>query len=157
VNAVRRAGPDDAEELTRLRGLMMTELGVDASGRDWQSACVALLRHRLAGDPGLAAYVVDAPDRAGLVSCGVGVVNYSLPSPGRLDGRIGYVMSISTDVRHRGRGHGRAVLDALLGWFHEIGVRQVDLHAAARAEPLYRAAGFTQVEHQAFRRLGPAR
>jgi ribosomal protein S18 acetylase RimI-like enzyme len=58
---VRRATPEDAEELVRLRTIMLDSLG-RSDDRGWQPHAVQILRKRLA-DPGgdFAAFVVDQP------------------------------------------------------------------------------------------------
>lgn len=74
--------------------------------------------------------------------CGDG----SVVGTGRLlpGGRIG---RMAVDPDWRGRGIGRALLDALVERAREQGLAGVELHAQTRAEGFYEAAGF--------RALGP--
>ncbi|MEV1046845.1 GNAT family N-acetyltransferase [Streptomyces sp. NPDC049916] len=116
----RRAIPQDAEELVRLRAVMIDSLAyrpaadADAS---WRPAALATLRAELADPAGnLTAFVVDAPDGAGLAACAVGTIEHRLGGPGNPDGSGGHVFSVATDPGRRRRGHARACTEALLGF-----------------------------------------
>ena len=136
----RRANPGDAEELTRLRGVMFASWTGEAGG-EWAALSTDYLRRALATDQ-LAAYVVDGPD--GLVACGVGWIEQHLPGPNNLTGRRGHIANMSTEPAHRRQGHARRVFEALLAWFEERDVTRIDLHATDEGEPLYRSFGFTE-------------
>ena len=77
------------------------------------------------------------------LACGMGFIYERFPGPVLLDGRFGYVLGMATDPEFRRRGHGRAIVEALLAWYRANGVRRVDLHATSDGEPLYREYGFT--------------
>jgi ribosomal protein S18 acetylase RimI-like enzyme len=141
--AVRTARADDAPEVVRLRRVMFAAMtGRDGPG-PWEAEAERLLRELLAGpDPLTGVFVVDAED-GGLAACAVGTVEQRLPSPAAPAGRFGFVFNVCTDPAHRGRGHARAVTEALLDWFAARGVTRVDLHATPEAEHLYRDLGFT--------------
>ncbi|MFF8956162.1 GNAT family N-acetyltransferase [Streptomyces sp. NPDC014894] len=147
----RRATPEDAEELIRLRQVMLDSYGGKAADTGWQPAAAATLRTRLAerGEE-LAAFVVDRPG-GGLAACAVGTVDYRLGGPGDPDGVSGYVFSVATDPDRRRRGHSRACMDGLLGWFRERGVDKVNLRASPQAEPLYVSLGFVRTPDPAMR------
>ena len=49
---------------------------------------------------------------------------------------------MSTEPGARRQGHARAVLEALLAWLDERGVRRVDLQATPEAQALYAACDF---------------
>ena len=137
---LRRATPADAAELTRLRGLMLAAVGHGVSGPEWAAATEAAFARRLGETDRFAAYVVERQGR--LLSGGVGWVEEHLPSPTSLDGRRGHVASMSTDPAARREGHAARVLDALLAWFAEVGVRRIDLGATDAGRPLYASRGF---------------
>jgi GNAT superfamily N-acetyltransferase len=141
--ALRPATAADVAELVRLRRLMMAAMEVPDEPT-WERACAEFLTASLAeGTTG--AVVADDPERAGrLVACGVGTVAARLPGPATPNGRYGYIASMVTDERWRGRGLATGIVLALLGWFEGIGVHRVDLHASAQGEPIYRALGFTE-------------
>jgi GNAT superfamily N-acetyltransferase len=149
----RRATPDDAAELMRLRGVMLGSMdgGQPLTG-DWQTSGAAGLRERLTAEAArLAAFVVDRPDRAGVAACVVGQVDRRLPGPRDPDGLRGYVYNVATDPAYRRRGFSRACMTALLEWFAGRGVRVVDLRASADGEPLYASLGFVRTEDPAMR------
>ena len=141
---VRRAAPDDATELTRLRRLMFADKGRDPGllDDDWQRRNVAHFRRRLAETDVFAAYVVDRPG-GGLAACAVGWLNEHLIGTANQVGRVGYIANMSTDPAYRRRGYGRAALVALLAWLRSTGITTVDLHATPDGEALYRSLGFT--------------
>jgi ribosomal protein S18 acetylase RimI-like enzyme len=144
VPEVRRAAPDDATELTRLRRLMFADMGRDPGllDDDWQRRNVAHFRRRLAETDVFAAYVVDRPG-GGLAACAVGWLNEHLIGTANQVGRVGYIANMSTDPAYRRRGYGRAALVALLAWLRSTGITTVDLHATPDGEALYRSLGFT--------------
>lgn len=140
----RRATPADAEELIRLRQVMLDSyLGANPD-TSWQPASITSLRSRLDDPDGtLAAYVVDAVDRPrALAACAIGIIDHRLGSPGNPGGLNGYVFSVATDPDMRRRGYSRACMEGLLGWFRERGVVHIDLHASKEGGPLYAALGF---------------
>jgi GNAT superfamily N-acetyltransferase len=146
VGIVARQGTvEDAEELTRLRAVMIGAFG-PIMDESWWAPCVAAFRDALADPHGpLQAFVTDAPDGPGLLAaCSVGVIQQRLPSPSNPTGRTGYILSVATDPRHRRQGHARAVVVATLDWFRSRGIERVDLHASDEGEHLYRDLGFRE-------------
>jgi ribosomal protein S18 acetylase RimI-like enzyme len=139
--AVRRATPDDAPELVRLRRVMFDAMGVDHGDPAWAAACERVLRSELASGA-MAAFVVDGDP--GLAACGVAMVGQRLPGPQNPTGRHGYVQSMATDPGARRQGHAREVFAALMAWFAENGVTSVGLHATTLGEGLYREFGFRE-------------
>jgi GNAT superfamily N-acetyltransferase len=138
VATLRRATPDDAAALTRLRGLMHEAMG-DAPTDAWRSSCEQAFARRLGTDD-FVAFVVEQDGE--VVSGGAGWLEEHLPSPYQVDARRGYIASMSTDVAHRRQGHGQAVFEALMGWFAEHGIPRVDLRATPDGQPLYERNGF---------------
>lgn len=140
---VRPATPDDIAELVRLRELLFTGLtagwGPPPAGTGWRDACAAALRDQLADDSRRIIVIDGAP---GLAACGIGVIDRRLPSPYNPSGLIGYVLGIVTDTAHRRRGHARLIMENLLQWFDDRGLRRVDLHASPDGQALYRSLGF---------------
>ena len=140
---LRRAGVDDVASLVRLRTVMLASMGGEPPVTGWERACAEAFARRLAQPDRFAAWVVDVDGAP--VSSGVGWLEEHLPSPSAPDGRRGHIASMSTDPDHRRRGHGRAVLGALLGWFAGAGVSRVDLRATPGGRGLYERAGFREL------------
>ena len=148
---LRRAEVGDAAELTRLRAVMFSAMGTDASSPAWAEQCERALARRLADVDRFAAWLVEADGR--VVCTGVGWVEEHLPSPGSPDGRRGHVASMSTDPAWRRQGHARSVLLALLAWFDAAGIGRVDLRATPDGRALYASAGFRPLGGPALTRL----
>ncbi|GAA3853020.1 GNAT family N-acetyltransferase [Streptomyces lacrimifluminis] len=146
MSPVRRATPEDTGELLRLRQVLIDSMAGANTDTGWQSASSSTVTARLA-DPAetFAAFVVDHPERPGaLAALAVGTVEYRIGRAGNPHGRIGYVFSVATDPDARRRGYARACMEALVDWFREQGVGQIDLTASADAVPLYASLGFVR-------------
>jgi hypothetical protein len=66
MGEARRATAADADELVRLRAVLLAHMsGRDPAGDDWRQAAAGMFRATLDGpDPTMAALVVDRPGRA---------------------------------------------------------------------------------------------
>jgi GNAT superfamily N-acetyltransferase len=149
VLRVRTARRSDLSRIVDLVAAMFAELGTPTVPASWPAAVAAALDGRMGRD--VAAYVaVDEVDEP--VAVAVGIVDQRLPSPRRPTGRIGYVEWLATDAGHRRRGAARLAMAELLRWFEAEGIRTVDVHASAAAEPLYDDLGFV-APHAASLRL----
>lgn len=144
MSLVRRATTEDAEEVLRLRQVMIDALPGGDGSTEWHADSLPALRGKLGeADGDFAAFVVDHPDRPGaLAALVVGTVDYRIGKAGNPGGLAGYVFSVATDPQARRRGYARACMDELLVWFRERGAGQVMLTASAEAEPLYASLGF---------------
>jgi ribosomal protein S18 acetylase RimI-like enzyme len=140
---VRRAVPDDAAELTRLRAVLLKSLGIDHPPQAWWAATERLFAERLARDDRFAAYVIDDAERPGrLTASAVGWVEVHLPSVRTLSPLNGRIASVCVDAPTRGHGHGRAVMEAIMGFLADRGVTYVELQSTDMAEGFYRSLGF---------------
>jgi GNAT superfamily N-acetyltransferase len=150
---VRRAKPDDAEALVRLRALMLEAMGVDIGTEDapWRAAALRYFGDGLASPETFAAFVVDDP-AAGVVAGAVGHCNLRPPGPKDLSTTRGYLYNVSTEVNFRRRGFARACVIALLDWYRdETEAGQIELYASEQGDNLYRALGFVDSSHPAQR------
>ncbi len=144
AETARRATPEDAAELTRLRVVMFEGMGFDVSDADpaWYQHCIGDFQARLRDTGEFAAFVIDKPGAAGLAACAAGWLNPHLMALHDLSGRRGYIANACTDADYRSRGYGRATITPLLDWMRAAGVSRVDLHASVGGELLYRSLGF---------------
>jgi GNAT superfamily N-acetyltransferase len=156
MNLARRAVPADAEELVRLRQIMLDSMRDAVDDTGWQPAAVRTLRERLARQDGdLAAFVVDRPGAAGhggeLAACAVGTIEHRLGNARNPEGTSGHVFSVATDPELRRRGYSRACMEALLDWYRTRGIRKVELHASSAGAPLYTSLGFVRTPDPSMR------
>ncbi|MFJ5727984.1 GNAT family N-acetyltransferase [Streptomyces paradoxus] len=144
MSVVRRALPADAEEVLRLRQVMIDAVFASDPSIAWHGESLPALRARLAESDGdFVAFVVDHPERPGaLASLVAGTIDYRIGKPGDPHGMVGFVFSVATDPDARRRGYARACMTTLLAWFRERGARRVQLTASPEAEPLYVSLGF---------------
>ena len=145
----RRATPDDAPEVLRLRQVMIDAMFEADTSTDWHLASLPALRNRLASADGdFAAFVVDHPDRPGALAALVaGTVEYRIGRAADPRGISGTVFSVATDPDTRHRGYARACMTAILDWFREQGAHRVQLTSSAAGRPLYTSLGFRQKSH----------
>ena len=150
---VRRAKPDDAEALVRLRGLMLGAMGHDLGGPDapWRSIALEWFAGQLAEPDTFAAYVADDP-AAGVVAGAAGNVYAHPPGPRDVTTVRGHLYNVSTEQNFRRRGLARACVVGLMDWFRdETEVGLVELHATDDGIDLYRALGFTESRYPTLR------
>jgi GNAT superfamily N-acetyltransferase len=143
----RRAVIGDEEEIIRLRDLMVATLfGGDGAGDPHRDAAVAKMRQFLKQEenPVTVAFVVDAPDGAGLAASVIGSVDERVPSSKNPLGKAGYVYGVYTEERYRRRGFSRLAMQALLDWYDANGFVRLELHASEFGEGLYRELGFRE-------------
>lgn len=143
TSAVRRATDADVPDLLRLREVMLTSVGEPTGGPDalWRQNAAAWFADRLREPTLFAAFVVEDDFR--VLSCAVGVVESRIPGRANPAGTFGSIYNVATEARFRGRGHGRACLQALLRWFErETDVLTITLTASPDGQRLYEQYGF---------------
>ncbi|WNM34880.1 GNAT family N-acetyltransferase [Streptomyces sp. Li-HN-5-11] len=144
MSLVRRAEPGDAEEVLRLRQVMIDSMVAADRSTDWHTESLPTLREKLAEPDGaFVAFVVDHPEQPGALAALVaGTLDYRIGRAGNPLGTVGYVFSVATDPGTRRRGYARACMDSLLEWFRERGADRVQLTTSAQAASLYASLGF---------------
>ena len=140
VGTVRRLGPADADALIELRreGLRELPLAFGASLEDDVTGDRARFEASLAPDsPVVALGVLVGEDLVGTIGLGT--------SPKVKLRHRASVWGAYVLPEHRGRGHGRALLRALVEHARAAGIEYLDLSvtdAAAAARALYESEGF---------------
>jgi len=146
----RAASDADVDEVVRLSALMYASMGQDVTRLDWLRVAREHFLSRLGRD--LIVFVVDHPNREGLAASAAGTVATRLPATNNVSAQAAYVQWVATDEDMRRRGCARAVLQALVDWYDDHGVRVIELHATPEGEPLYRELGFEDEGPAALRR-----
>ncbi len=85
-------------------------------------------------------WLVEVGDRV-VAGGGVAMVPYQ-PTPLDSVARRAYVLNMYTDPAYRRQGLARQVLEAIIAWCREQGVKAVLLHASDAGRPLYEKLGF---------------
>ncbi|TDD20865.1 N-acetyltransferase [Kribbella turkmenica] len=150
---VRRAEPDDADALVRLRGLMLAAMGADTSDPEapWRAIARRWFAEQLQSPETFAAYVVDDP-AVGVVAGAAGNVYVHPPGPRDLSTVRGHLYNVSTEPDFRRRGLAKACVVSLLDWFRdETAVGQIELHATQDGIDLYRGLGFVEARYPTLR------
>ena len=151
---VRPATVADAPILARQRRLMFEALGaagdpvqaeaVETASRDW------IARELAAGT--FLSWVVEYPDGRGqegapdrtIVAGGGLQLRPLMPRPGHLGGHPeALVLSIWTDPAHRRHGLATRIVETMLAWCRQHGIRRVTLHASTEGRRIYERLGFT--------------
>jgi GNAT superfamily N-acetyltransferase len=147
---VRPALPSDAAEIARLGVLMFEALGLEPDD-DFRRRAADTVAARV-GDGSVVAFVVDDPAGGGrLVANAAAVISARLPHPRNPSGRTAYVQYVCTEAAWRGRGLGRAVMQAVVDWCRDNDVLLVELHASPDGLALYRSMGFDENPNPALR------
>jgi GNAT superfamily N-acetyltransferase len=138
---VRRAGPDDASGLARLRWLWRTvERGEDGlSQADFEAAFTQWWSTRMTSH---FAYI--AEHAGAVVGMAWLAVFDRMPQPRQLDRLAGNVQSVFVLEAYRNRGTGRALVDAVITEAKLRGLGYLIVHPSMRAYPLYERLGFTE-------------
>jgi len=65
------------------------------------------------------------------------------PRPGDTTMRWAYILSMYTEPPARRQGLARRIVENMIAWCREHGVKTISLHASAMGRPIYTALGFT--------------
>jgi GNAT superfamily N-acetyltransferase len=145
---IRRVREGESERLRRLRlgALAEAPYAFDSPLEDERALPAEVWERRAAagaaGDTAVTFFAEDQDDCIGLAT---GL--WEVEGPGRA-----LVVSMWVAPRGRGRGAGRLLLDAVVGWAGERGARQVDLWVTDGNDParaLYEKAGFAPTGERA--------
>jgi GNAT superfamily N-acetyltransferase len=140
---IRRAGPDDAKALARLRWLWRTvergEYGL--SEAEFEAAFTQWWGSR---ETSHVAYIAEhAGEAFGMAWL---AVFDRMPQPRQLDRLAGNVQSVFVLEEYRNRGTGRALVDAVIAEAKSRGLGYLIVHPSVRAFALYKRLGFTETD-----------
>ena len=138
---LREATPVDVATIVRHRRLMFREMGHhDETALDAMEATSTPFLRAGLEDGSYRGWLVET-DAGVLAGGGLLVVGY--PShPRDPHARRAWILNMYTEPAARGRGHARAILEAMIRWCRERGFASVSLHASDAERHLYETMGF---------------
>lgn len=139
---VRLATPADLAIVLRHRRRMFEDMGfADERGiEEMLRHSAPMLERGLAGGT-YHGWLVEAPE--GRVVAGGGIISLEFQShPRDPEPRRAWVVNMYTEPEHRRRGLARRLMDAMLAWCRDRGMRSLYLHASDEGRPLYESLGF---------------
>ena len=141
---IRQATVGDVPALVRLRRTMFESMGYDDPDQlaAADEAAAAYFSQAIPEGEFYGWLAITTSGRA--VGSGGAVIDRHPPGPGNLTGQSGYVMNISTEPRFRRRGIARRMMQTILRWLAEQGIRHVTLHATKAGRHLYEQLGFAE-------------
>jgi ribosomal protein S18 acetylase RimI-like enzyme len=145
---LRRATPDDADELARLRWDFRVEHGTpaDRAFADFLDEFRGFATQVLVEDSPWRAWVAEGGDR--LVGCVWFQLVEKVPHPSRRrwERPLGYVTNVYVEPDLRNGGLGARLMDEALAFAREREVAEVVVWPSPRSVSLYRRAGFGSEE-----------
>lgn len=139
---IRQATAADVPDLVRLRRAMFEAMGFDDTAL-LDAADEASAAYFSASIPSGEFHGWLAFTSANEAVCSGGaVIDQHPPGPSNLSGRSGYIMNVVTMPRYRRRGISRRIIQTMLEWLAEQGIRRVELHTTGMGRSLYEELGF---------------
>ncbi len=139
---IRRATVADIPDLVRLRRLMFEAMGFGDPAQLDAADQVATAYFSEAIPSGEFHGWLAVTSTGTAVSSGGVVIDRHPPGPGNLSGCIGCIMNVVTVPRYRRQGIARRIMQAMLKWLTDQGIRHVTLHTTKMGRPLYKELGF---------------
>jgi GNAT superfamily N-acetyltransferase len=140
---IRRATPDDAYQIARLRQAMWDEMNPEwPSDAAFREATFVYWYEQLAAEHA-AGWVAE------IIGSAVGMALVLLHQhPPRPYGPIrrGYVTSVYVAPQHRRQGHGRALMEAIIVWGRAHQLQRLELRSSDDGHALYETVGFESQE-----------
>ncbi len=148
--SIRRAESKDIAILIEFRERMFRSFVDDFSEYDKMNKVALKYFEEKLEKNEVVAWVAENGERR-IIACAA-ISFYELPpKPWNLDGKYGYVSNMFTEPSHRKKGLGGKLLQAVLDYAKEIGIKGVTLHATEIGEQLYHSFGFRQTEEMGVR------
>jgi GNAT superfamily N-acetyltransferase len=143
----RLATLDDLDSLIPLRIAMQKEVG-HGDDAHWATLESSLRSYFTTNIPSreFVAYVAEVGGRI-IATSGI-VFHQHPPTGGNVTGREAYIMNMYTVAEFRGQGIAGELLRRLIELARDQGCGRVLLHAQSKAKPLYRKAGFVDVDSE---------
>ena len=139
---LRRAGVEDAQEITRQRRAMFRDMrNAEASALDEMEArFLPWVTSKLAAGEYLGWFAV-AADGAIAAGAGLWLMEWPPHMVGKA-GRRGYLLNVYTGERFRRRGLAKALVEIAMEWCRANGIDVMVLHASDVGRSIYEQLGF---------------
>jgi GNAT superfamily N-acetyltransferase len=139
---IRRAGPDDLDDLVRLRLAMLNEIQPQEVHTHVPKLAAANRRYFAQHIPE-GGYVGWLAEAEGQIISTAGLVLFERP-PGtyNLAGMEAYVLNVYTLPAWRGRGIAGQLIDTIIAYARTTSIRRLWLHATPAGAGIYHKAGF---------------
>jgi ribosomal protein S18 acetylase RimI-like enzyme len=141
--SVRPAVPDDAYTIARLRQAMYDERNTPPSPPSYREALYVYWYEMLESGQGVG-WV--AEDEGRIVGMAMLLLHDHPPRPGGPT-RRGYVHNVYIAPEQRQRGHGRALMEAVIAFSREQGLQRLELRSSELGRVLYESVGFETAEY----------
>jgi len=141
---IRLATVNDIPDMIRLRRLMFEAMGytdpvqLDAADQ----ACHTYFARAIPAGEYLGWLALTQEGQA--VASGGVCVDLHPPGPNNPDGRIAYIMNMSTETTYRRRGLARHIFNEIMQWVEQQGIHLASLHATDLGKSLYMQFGFKE-------------
>ena len=146
---IEKPEPRDVETLAELFHEDMSDLGLDVSLSDLEQLAKSIVDGAAQGDPEFICRVVRVEEDGPAVGVLLANLNYSL----KFAGRSLWIEELYVTPSARRRGLGRELVEHLLDWAEDNGIKGVDLEAYQGNTPasiLYRSLGFHRLGRERF-------
>jgi GNAT superfamily N-acetyltransferase len=145
---IRQATTDDIPDLVRLRRVMCEGMGWDDPVKldeMEQTASAYFVEAIPTGD--FRGWLAITPAGEAVGTGGV-IIDQHIPIPANPSGKVGYILNVATIPSHRRQGIARRVLQTMLAWLGEQGIRRATLHTSDVGRSLYESLGFRPVPNE---------
>ncbi|MDA8485326.1 GNAT family N-acetyltransferase [Pseudomonas resinovorans] len=145
---VRPATLADLASLVELRALLLDGTSASYSSKtpedvaQWRAAYRSWLGSRLGESDCVQIVAAEHNESGQVLGCATAIIDQRAPAPGCLNGLSGWVQSVVVEPQWRNRGIARQLMQHLLRWFANRGVRSVVLQSTDAAGTLYQDLGF---------------
>ena len=138
---IRQATVADVDIIVRHRCSMFADMGYgDETARDGMASAARPFIEAALKDGSYRGWLVEVGDRV-VAGGGLAIVGFQ-PTPLDPAQRRVWVLNMYTEPAYRRRGFARGILQSMIDWCREQGLRSVSLHASDAGRPLYELLGF---------------
>lgn len=138
---IRQATAADVEVIVHHRRRMFADMGYgDDAARDAMARAAQPLVEAALKDGSYRGWLVEDGGRV-VAGGGLATVGFQ-PTPYDPSPRRAWVLNMYTEPAYRRRGLATQLLQNIIAWCREQGLKQVFLHASDAGRPLYERAGF---------------